>query len=84
MLFRSSLGIFPLLAVAGVFLQRRRNPEAVRLPGFPVPQIVYLLTGVMILTLSYLERPIESSIALITVLAGVPAYYFFKRTIKPE
>lgn len=79
-----SLGIFPLLAVAGVFLQRRRNPEAVRLPGFPVPQIVYLLTGVMILTLSYLERPIESSIALITVLAGVPAYYFFKRTIKPE
>ncbi len=79
-----SLGIFPLLAVAGVFLQRRRNPDAVRLPGFPVPQIIYLLAGLMILVLSYLERPMESSIALITVLAGVPAYYIFKRSIRKE
>lgn len=79
-----SLGIFPLLAVAGVFLQRRRNPDAVRLPGFPVPQIIYLLAGLMILVLSYLERPMESSIALITVLAGVPAYYLFKRSIRKE
>lgn len=79
-----SLGIFPLLAVAGVFLQRRRNPDAVRLPGFPVPQILYLLAGLMILVLSYLERPMESSIALITVLAGVPAYYLFKRSIRKE
>jgi len=74
-----SLGIFPLLAVAGVFIQRRRNPEAVRLPGFPVTQIVYMTTGAAILILSFLERPMESSVALLTVLAGVPAYYLFKR-----
>jgi len=79
-----SLGIFPLLAVAGVFIQRKRDPEAVRLPGFPVPQLVYLLAGVMILVLSYLERPMESTIALITVMAGIPAYYYFKSTVRRE
>jgi APA family basic amino acid/polyamine antiporter len=79
-----SLGIFPLLAVAGVFLQRRKTPDAVRLPGFPVPQIVYLIAGVAILLLSYLERPMESTIALLTVLAGVPAYYLFKRASRSE
>jgi hypothetical protein len=32
----------------------------------------------MILVLSFLERPAESSIALLTVIIGIPAYYFFK------
>ncbi|MBE0676095.1 MAG: amino acid permease, partial [Bacteroidales bacterium] len=77
-----SLGIFPLLAVAGVFRQRFKDREAPRLPGFPVTQIVYLGAGCMILVLSYLERPVESTIALLTVLAGIPAYYLFKRTSK--
>lgn len=77
-----SLGIFPLLAVAGVFRQRLNNPTAPRLPGFPVTQIIYLGAGVMILVLSYLERPIESTVALVTVLAGIPAYYFFRKGIK--
>jgi basic amino acid/polyamine antiporter, APA family len=74
-----SLGIFPLLAVIGVFRQRRRNPEAPRLPGYPVTQIIYLSAGLLIMVLSFLERPAESSVALLTVLAGVPAYYLFKR-----
>jgi len=49
-----------------------------------VPQLVYLLAGVMILVLSYLERPMESTIALITVMAGIPAYYYFKSTVRRE
>jgi basic amino acid/polyamine antiporter, APA family len=74
-----SLGIFPLLAVAGVFRQRNRDRNAPRLPGFPYTQIVYLAAGSAILILAFLERPTESSIALLTVLAGIPAYYLFKR-----
>jgi len=74
-----ALGIFPLLTVFSIFKLRRQNPEAVRLPGFPVTQFVYLLTGVMILVLSYMERPVESSIATLTVVIGIPAYYIFKK-----
>lgn len=74
-----ALGIFPILTVAGVFRQRSSNPAAPRLPGYPFTQILYILAGVMILVLSYLERPLESSIATVTVLAGIPAYFFFVR-----
>lgn len=74
-----ALGIFPVLTVMGVFRLRASDPSALRLPGFPVTQIVYMAAGIMILILSFLERPAESSIALATVAVGVPAYFIFKR-----
>ena len=74
-----ALGIFPLLAVFGVWRLRKNNPLAVRIKGFPVTQIIYLTAGVLMLFLSFLERPIESSIALLTVFVGIPFYFIFKR-----
>ncbi|MFZ0280841.1 MAG: amino acid permease [Bacteroidales bacterium] len=74
-----ALGIFPILTIIGVWRLRRTNPSAPRLPGFPVTQIIYIMAGVMILLLAYLERPVESSVAVLTVLIGIPAYYLFKR-----
>lgn len=74
-----SLGIFPILAVVGVFRQRRQNPDAPRLPGYPFTQLIYLSAGILMMVLSYLGRPVESTIALITVVAGVPAFYIFRR-----
>jgi APA family basic amino acid/polyamine antiporter len=75
-----ALGIFPVMTVIGVWKLRKNNPEALRIKGFPLTQIIYVAAGIMILILSFLERPMESSIALLTVAAGVPAYYFFKRS----
>lgn len=74
-----ALGIFPILAVIGVFKLRYKYRNGLKLPGYPVTQIIYIAAGIMILVLSFLERPAESSIALLTVIIGVPAYYFFKR-----
>lgn len=74
-----ALGIFPILTVIGVWRLRRNNPEATRIKGFPLTQIIYIAAGILILVLSFLERPLESSIAMLTVAAGVPAYYFFTR-----
>lgn len=74
-----SLGLFPILAVVGVFKLRRSGPGAVKLPGFPVAPAVYILFGAAILFLSFLERPVESSVAVGTVLVGVPVYFIFKR-----
>lgn len=77
-----ALGIFPLLTVAGVWKLRKTSSEAIRLKGFPFTQIVYLLAGSLILLLSFLERPMESSVAIMTVLAGIPAFYLFRRNSK--
>jgi APA family basic amino acid/polyamine antiporter len=74
-----ALGVFPILTVICVIKLRRDNPNALRMPGYPVTQFFYILTGLLILGLSYAERPLESSIAAFTVLAGIPAYYIFKK-----
>jgi len=75
-----SLGIFPLLAVLGVFKLRRTGRSVVKLPGFPLASALYLLVGAAILVLSFLSRPVESLIAVATALAGIPVYFFFKRS----
>lgn len=77
-----SLGLFPLLAVAGVFKLRAKGKNKPIINGFPFHLVVYLLFGIMILSLSYLERPIESSIALGTALTGIPVFYYFKKRNK--
>ena len=74
-----ALGIFPLLTVAGIWKLRKSNPEAIRMKGFPIVQLIYIITGLLMLILSFLERPLESSVALLTVAVGVPAYFIFKK-----
>jgi APA family basic amino acid/polyamine antiporter len=74
------LGIFPILAVVGVFKLRMANAGAYRMPGFPIPPLVFATVSVLILILAYLERPVESSIAILTVGLGLPFYVFFSRS----
>ncbi|MEW5901522.1 MAG: amino acid permease, partial [Acidobacteriota bacterium] len=75
-----SLGIFPLLAVLGVFKLRKWGLAVGRLPGFPVVPAVYVLAGLAILVLGFFERPVESSIALAMVLVGIPVFWMFRNT----
>ncbi len=74
-----SLGIFPILAVAGVFKVRRTGMSPYKMPGFPIVPIIYILAAIMILILGFLQSPGPSSIAILTVVVGVPAYFLFKK-----
>ena len=74
-----SLGIFPLLAVLGVFKLRRSGRSAVRLPGYPVASGLYVSIGLAILVLSFLRQPAASLVAIATALAGIPIYVLFRR-----
>jgi len=73
-----SLGIFPILAVAGVFKLRHTGKSKLKLKGFPVVHIIFILTSLFILVLAYFERPVESSIAVATVILGIPFFYLLK------
>lgn len=77
-----SLGIFPLLAVLGIFKLRINGTSKLKLPGYPFLQIVFILFGIVMLILAYFERPVESSIAIFTALSGIPVFYWFKRKNK--
>jgi APA family basic amino acid/polyamine antiporter len=77
-----SLGIFPILAVWGVFKLRLSGKSVLKLPGYPFVHIIFIVTGIVILILSYFERPLESSIAILTALSGIPVFYWFKKKKK--
>lgn len=77
-----SLGIFPILAVLGVFKLRAKGTSALKLPGFPFLHIFFIVTGIAILIMAFFERPLESSIAIITAISGIPVFYWFKRKRK--
>ncbi len=74
-----SLGIFPILAVLGVFKLRIRGTSKLKLPGFPFVHIFFILISMGILVLAFFERPQESTIAILTALSGIPVFYWFKR-----
>jgi len=74
-----SLGIFPIIAVLGVIKLRQSGESRLKMPGYPYVQLIFIAAGILMLVLSYLERPNESLIAVLTVFSGVPFYYWFKR-----
>jgi len=75
-----ALSIFPIMAVLGTFVIRRKGLTSYRAPWHPLFPVFFMLTNVAILILGYAERPVESSIAVGTVLLGIPLYYLFSRT----
>lgn len=74
-----ALGIFPILAVFGVFQLRKKAESVRKFPGFPWVQLLFMAASVFILVLAFMERPLESSIAIGTVVIGIPFYFVFKR-----
>jgi APA family basic amino acid/polyamine antiporter len=76
-----ALGIFPILAVIGVFKLRRRG-MARKLSGFPLTPALFITASFLMLVFSFLERPYESLVAIVTLLLGIPLYFFFFRRNK--
>lgn len=74
-----SLGIFPIIVVIGVFKLRMNKKTVLKMPGYPILPAFFVLSSTIILVLAFLERPVESSIALGIVAAGVPAFLLLKR-----
>jgi APA family basic amino acid/polyamine antiporter len=82
-----ALGIFPWLAVAGLFIARRRRigeQSAVRVQGFPVVPLFFLAGTAFLMLIAYVNRPLESTAAVLTVLAGIPCYLAWVRVAGPS
>jgi APA family basic amino acid/polyamine antiporter len=79
-----SLGIFPILAVLGVFKLRTTGKSVLKFPGYPYVHIIFIVASIFMLTLAFFERPVESSVAILTALSGIPVYYWFERKKKTK
>lgn len=79
-----ALLIFPLFAVGGIFIARKNKIgelTVARVIGYPVVPVFFLLCSLVIMTIAYINRPIESTAAVITVLVGLPIYFFWIKKV---
>jgi APA family basic amino acid/polyamine antiporter len=77
-----ALGIFPWMAVLGVFLLRKRQPDRerpYRVWGYPLVPGCFLAGIAWILVVAFINNPLPSLLALLTVGAGIPVYLLFIR-----
>jgi APA family basic amino acid/polyamine antiporter len=73
--------LFYMLTIAGVFVLRRRLPDAprpYRALGYPVLPALYILLAGVIEVLLLLYKPAYTWPGLIIVLLGVPVYFVWK------
>jgi APA family basic amino acid/polyamine antiporter len=70
--------IFYTLTIAGIFILRRKRPDAPR-PykafGYPVLPFIYILMGVTFCTLLIMYKPTFTWPGLIITLIGIPIYF---------
>lgn len=74
------LALFSMLTVSSIYLIRRKRPDLprpFRTPGYPFTPAVFLLVTAALTVAAFSERPMVSLYSLLTILAGIPAYYLF-------
>jgi basic amino acid/polyamine antiporter, APA family len=74
--------IFYGATTLGVFILRRRMPEAHRpykVWGYPVVPAVFILFCIGLFFNTIITRPREAAIGLILIFSGIPVYFFLKR-----
>ncbi len=80
-----ALWIFPWLAVAGIFIARKKKigeESASKTWGYPAVPLFFLASSLFLMVVAFTNRPLESSAAILTILAGIPCYMFWTRSIK--
>jgi APA family basic amino acid/polyamine antiporter len=75
------LAIFSMLTISAVYVLRRRHPDwprPFRTPGYPVVPALFLAATAALTVAAFVQRPRESSLALGSILLGVPFFYAWK------
>ena len=74
--------VFHVATGAAVFVLRRTRPLAprpYRVWGYPVVPALFILSSLILVGNTLVERPLESALGLLFVALGVPAYLFWRR-----
>jgi amino acid transporter len=76
------LGIWPFLALAviGLFVLRRRQPELARpyrVVGYPVIPALFVLGTLLVIGYSLYTAPVSTGRSLLITLAGLPLYWLW-------
>lgn len=75
--------IFYAMVTAAVFKLRKKRPDAPReykALGYPVLPAIFVIIGVLLLINTIITSPKSTAIGLGLILAGVPFYFWFKKS----
>lgn len=78
--------LFSGIAVAGVFVLRRRYPDEprpYRVWGYPLSPAVFVVAAVAMLVNEVWSRPVSALSGVAVILAGIPLYLWFTRRSRP-
>lgn len=73
--------LFAALAVASLFVLRRRRPDLprpFRVPGYPLTPALFIAAAAGIVLNTVIARPVQALAGLGIVAAGTPAYLFWR------
>lgn len=77
--------IFYVLTIAGIFVLRRKRPDAerpYRAFGYPVIPVLYMIAATAIMCVLGLYKTQTTWPGLVIVLTGVPVFFLWKRFLK--
>jgi APA family basic amino acid/polyamine antiporter len=81
-----SVLIFYILTIAGVFVLRRKRPDAerpYRAFGYPVVPVLYIVVAAVILVILLFYKTSTTWPGLLIVLTGIPVYFLWRRFGSP-
>ncbi|HEX7180632.1 MAG TPA: amino acid permease [Thermoanaerobaculia bacterium] len=81
-----SVLIFYVLTIAGIFVLRRKRPDAerpYRAFGYPVVPVLYILAALVILIVLLFYRTSTTWPGLLIVLTGIPVYFLWRKRGAP-
>ena len=79
------LSIFSMLAVGAIYILRWKQPDLqrpFRTPGYPITPAIFLIPTAVLTGAAFYSRALVSTYALLSILAGVPIYFLWRR-LKP-
>jgi APA family basic amino acid/polyamine antiporter len=77
-----AIWLFSGIAVAALFVLRRREPDAdrpFRTWGYPVLPALYAIVALLVIVNALYRDPGPTGAGALIIAAGVPLYFFFKK-----
>jgi APA family basic amino acid/polyamine antiporter len=79
--------LFYVLTVVGLFVLRRKQPDAprpYRAFGYPLIPAVYVVLCAVIMLDLLVVKPLYTWPGLVIVLTGIPVYFWWRRSARPQ
>lgn len=84
-LFVFAVWIFFALTAIALLRLRKIEPELsrpYRAWGYPLTPMVFLIAAIALTTNLWMLRPVRSSLGLAVILAGIPFFYYWRRSVR--